>query len=159
MCVPYPFSVDIPPNSWDMAQWCEGHDVSVGRQMWLRYFCILASASRRLKLSVHFLLLLKMLQVTCWIVIWVFLEQLMGQTQKKERSSFMSGYLAFKQHLSLFYCRRSEGLSGRVLRKLPFLAHALYIQVSLLYSSKFILFIIFCFGFETGRKTFGHFPK
>lgn len=27
--------------------------------------------------------------------------------------------------------RKSEGLSGRVLRKLPFLAHALYIQVSL----------------------------
>lgn len=26
--------------------------------------------------------------------------------------------------------RKSEGLSGRVLRKLPFLAHALYIQVS-----------------------------
>ena len=26
--------------------------------------------------------------------------------------------------------RKSEGLSGRVLRKLPFLAHALYVQVS-----------------------------
>lgn len=28
-----------------------------------------------------------------------------------------------------YVCRKSEGLSGRVLRKLPFLAHALYIQV------------------------------
>jgi len=57
----------------------------------------------------------------------------MGETQKKERSSFKSGYLVFKQHLSLFCYRRSEGLSGRVLRKLPFLAHALYIQVSSFY--------------------------
>lgn len=77
----------------------------------------------------------------------------MGETEKGERS-FKGGY--FKQHLSLFYYRRSEGLSGRVLRKLPFLAHALYIQVSLLYSINFILFIIFWFGFETGGKTFGH---
>jgi hypothetical protein len=32
----------------------------------------------------------------------------------------------------LFFCfpdRRSEGLSGRTLRKVPFLAHAYYIQV------------------------------
>ena len=28
-----------------------------------------------------------------------------------------------------FYCRKSQGLSGRTLRKLPFMAHALFIQV------------------------------
>lgn len=74
----------------------------------------------------------------------------MGQAQIKE-TSFKSRYVAFKQCLCLFYYRRSEGLSGRVLRKLPFLAHALYIQVSLFYS-------ISCFGFdlEAGGKTFGH---
>lgn len=59
-----------------------------------------------------------------------------------EMSSFKSEYLAFKSDylalfMSLFYYRKSEGLSGRVLRKLPFLAHALYIQVS------FFLFYIF----------------
>ena len=27
------------------------------------------------------------------------------------------------------YCRKSQGLSGRTLRKLPFMAHALFIQV------------------------------
>ncbi|KFQ36588.1 Pachytene checkpoint protein 2, partial [Merops nubicus] len=37
--------------------------------------------------------------------------------------------------------RRSEGLSGRVLRKLPFLAHALYIQVSFFCSLYFGLFL------------------
>lgn len=31
------------------------------------------------------------------------------------------------RHISAY--RKSEGLSGRILRKLPFLAHALYIQV------------------------------
>ncbi|OWK59172.1 Pachytene checkpoint protein 2 [Lonchura striata] len=76
-----------------------------------------------------------------------------GETQKKERPSFKNGYLAFKQRLSLFYHRKSEGLGGRVLRKLPFLAHALYIQVSSLYSIEFILFIIFWLEFKTARKT------
>uniref|UniRef100_A0A674GDF4 Pachytene checkpoint protein 2 homolog n=1 Tax=Taeniopygia guttata TaxID=59729 RepID=A0A674GDF4_TAEGU len=52
--------------------------------------------------------------------------------------------------------RKSEGLGGRVLRKLPFLAHALYIQVSSLYSSEFILFIIFWLEFKTARKTSEH---
>lgn len=88
---------------------------------------------------VPFLLLLKVLQVSCSSVIWGVLERLLGERQEKERSSFKSGYLAFKQHLSLFNCRRSEGLSGRVLRKLPFLAHALYIQVSLFYLLWFCL--------------------
>lgn len=66
----------------------------------------------------------------------------MGQAQIKEISYFKSRYVAFKQCFCLFYYRRSEGLSGRVLRKLPFLAHALYIQVSLFYSVYLVLGLI-----------------
>lgn len=33
-------------------------------------------------------------------------------------------------------CRRSEGLSGRTLRKIPFLAHALFAQVIQLSQTK-----------------------
>ena len=39
--------------------------------------------------------------------------------------------LIFTVVLFCLLFRKSEGLSGRTLRKLPFLAHALYIQVSL----------------------------
>jgi hypothetical protein len=36
-------------------------------------------------------------------------------------------YCTHKNHC--FSCRQSEGLSGRTLRKIPFLAHAYYVQV------------------------------
>ena len=40
--------------------------------------------------------------------------------------------LAIIKTFTYFFFSKSEGLSGRTLRKLPFIAHAIYLQVSLM---------------------------
>lgn len=51
----------------------------------------------------------------------------MSKSDKRNRGHYV---------LSLFAPRKSKGLSGRALRKLPFLAHALFVKVNVYFCTK-----------------------